>query len=311
MPSRFPTPDDVPLPGIQAGRPVAAYDASGYGRGAQALAQGVSNLGQGVQKAADDVVALRTWQDQQAVENDLMTLSNAYLQNRNQYQFSNDPADIDNWRKANEDARNRFNQIVPPSTTPLGRHAALKADVLNNEESLRVTERNHALRTSMAEADTLVDIDNLRNSATYDPSARPDVTEGALLESVHTKIDRRRDNGFLTPEKAELYKQHAATTFVEAKVRAAIKAAQAEPDPERKDAIYASAAAMMGGSLRNRGGIPPSGGIANRIVALISRAETGTDDPTLPAKAIGNISADSEGSKSYGVLGLNSLKGSA
>jgi hypothetical protein len=47
--------DDIPLPNLHGARPVAGPDLSGFARGAQALFQGVSNLGQGIQKGAQDV----------------------------------------------------------------------------------------------------------------------------------------------------------------------------------------------------------------------------------------------------------------
>src|SRR6266478_4252825 len=103
MPRETPTPEDIPLPNVQGARPVAGYDVSAWGQGAQAMARGVQTLGGDIQKSAQDIAETTTFQHKQAVEGGLNTLSNAYLTNRNQFSFSNDPADLDNWQKANED----------------------------------------------------------------------------------------------------------------------------------------------------------------------------------------------------------------
>lgn len=55
MPTRFPTPEDIQLPNIGGPRPVAGIDVSGYGRGAQALAESGRTLGKDVQSIAQDI----------------------------------------------------------------------------------------------------------------------------------------------------------------------------------------------------------------------------------------------------------------
>src|SRR5258705_450681 len=227
MPPRNPTPEDIALPGIGGPRPVAGYDVSAFGQGGQAIARGIQTLGAGIEKGAQEVAQVKLYQDRQAVENGLMTLSNAYINNRNQFSLSTDPADLDNWRKANDDARTKFNGLVPQPNTPLGAHAAGKADHMAGEETFRITQRHHALATSQAEADSLQDIDNLRNTTTpasLDATGKPDITRQTQLEGVHARIDQRLANGTLTPERAQVYKQHASTTYGESEIRAVVAA---------------------------------------------------------------------------------------
>src|SRR5258705_3521309 len=145
MPPRNPTPEDIALPGIGGPRPVAGYDVSAFGQGGQAIARGVQTLGAGIEKGAQEVAQVKLYQDRQAVENGLMTLSNAYINNRNQFSLSNDPADLDNWRKANEDARTRAGALFPPPATPLGAHAAGKADLMAGDGKPPSTPPRHTL----------------------------------------------------------------------------------------------------------------------------------------------------------------------
>src|SRR5258708_13332822 len=56
-----PTPDDIPLPGVQGQRPVASYDVSPWGQGAQALAQAGQTLGRDIQKSAQDVAEVQVY----------------------------------------------------------------------------------------------------------------------------------------------------------------------------------------------------------------------------------------------------------
>src|SRR5882762_8178413 len=61
MPRATPTPEDIPLPGVQGQRPVAGYDVSAWGQGAQAIAKGVQTLGADVQKSAQDIAEVHTY----------------------------------------------------------------------------------------------------------------------------------------------------------------------------------------------------------------------------------------------------------
>src|SRR5258706_3042577 len=61
MPRATPTPEDIPLPNVQGARPVAGYDVSAWGQGAQAIAKGVQTLGTDVQKSAQDIAEVQTY----------------------------------------------------------------------------------------------------------------------------------------------------------------------------------------------------------------------------------------------------------
>ena len=61
MPRQFPTLEDIDLPNVQGARPVASYDVSAWGQGAQAIAKGVQTLGTDVQKSAQDVAEVQTY----------------------------------------------------------------------------------------------------------------------------------------------------------------------------------------------------------------------------------------------------------
>lgn len=256
MPTRFPTQEDIQLPSVQANRPVAAIDVSPYGQGTQALAKGVQNLGQGIEKGAEDINQAQIQQHTRTVENGLMDLSTSYIANRNQFGLSNDPNDIKNWQTSNEDARKRFNSAIEGVTPALAQHAAGRAGMMDAEEGFRVHEHNHTVQSSQAHADSRGDIDNLAASVVIpDDLSRPDPTREENLRGVQARIDQRRAAGLLTNDQASQFNQHAGERYHAAQTLAFVKAAQEAPPGPRKEQLYQIAETLAGGGgFRNQGG---------------------------------------------------------
>lgn len=309
---KTPTPQDIDVPNVSGARPIVGFDVSPLARGGQALAHGIETLGKGISGGAEDILKAQTEKQRLSVENGLMGLSTEYVKNRNQYSVSNDPADLDRWQAANKAAEEKFNTTTPPPNTPLGAHAQAKKGLVSEEENLRIAERGKTIATSQAHADVMADIEGIAADTRYDPSGKPDLASGQRLQSLYSKIDSHSKAGLITPEKAETYRQHAITRLVQAEIGAGTAAIAAETDPEKRLQIATELKAMIGRPLRGMGNpetasqpSQPNGGAAR----LVSQAETG--DPTLGPKALGNISRDSKGTKSYGFTGLNSGSGSA
>src|SRR5258706_2030762 len=99
MPRATPTPEDIPLPNVQGARPVAGYDVSAWGQGAQAIAKGVQTLGADVQKSAQDIAEVHTYRARNSA---LLAQDNALgdaIQLRDKYQpggekYTPDPAGL-------------------------------------------------------------------------------------------------------------------------------------------------------------------------------------------------------------------------
>lgn len=322
MPGAYPNLEDVSATNVQGARPVAAIDPSGYGRGTQALAKGVQSLGGDITKSADDIAAEQIEVHKRTVDNALTDLSTSYINNRNQFGLSNDPNDIANWQTANQDARTRFNTATGGVTPALAQHAQSRAGMMDAEEGFRVHTRGHEIQSSQAEADTLQESENLAGSVkSYDMSGRPDPTRTAQIQGMHSRIDERERQGLMSPLKAEQYRQHFVTKYGDATLTALINSAGAEQDPVKREQMFAEAKRLLGGELRQRPGMPGAAGTTGTTAptgaaggpmdatAVIAQAETG--DPTLGPRALGNISPDKGGSRSYGFMGLNSGSGSA
>src|SRR5258705_13526523 len=123
MPGKFPTLEDIDLPNVQGARPVASYDVSGFGRGAEALARGVQTLGGDIQKSAQDVAAVQLHRERQAVENGKIGLATELVNNRAQFEDSNDPTVKTQWDAANQASYHKYRSQIPaPAGTPLADH---------------------------------------------------------------------------------------------------------------------------------------------------------------------------------------------
>ncbi len=308
-----PTPQDIELPGVQGQRPIAGYDLGPAARGAQALARGVETLGQGVTKSAEDIAGAEIAKRQADVQNGLMQHSATLIQNRAKYSNSNDPNDIDRWEADNAAARDKLNAALPPPVTALGAHGYGRADHMDAEEDLRIATRRREVSSSTTKADLEDHAENIRSSVTYDPTHLQDAAREEQLRAYYDKVDSAVARRDISPLEGQHYRRSMAQKVLDAEIHATYIAAENQPHtPEGQaaaEALYAEAKAMTGRQLRDRSTPMTAGGAPRGAVSLVSQAETG--DPTLGTKALGNISRDSGGTKSYGFMGLNSGSGSA
>jgi YD repeat-containing protein len=294
----FPTLEDVPLPGVQGPRPVAGYDVSGYGRGAQALAQGVSNLGQGIEKSAQQIQEFNLYKlrnsallAQDQILGDAINLREKYKHDQNFDTLQ------DRYGKDLDDLVQKGISNVPEG--PLRDHVQARLQIPLARERASVEEQAFTGRKQGAHADLY----DRANSLVQTTGPYEDPLHTAQVESFNSRADEYGTQGLMTPIEVQEHKQKLALRLADARARSRI-----DLGPEE--------AAKVEHELRNsipRGGAmvyPPGGwGPTDHAASVISRAETG--DATISVKALGNISPDKSGSKSYGFMGLNSGTGSA
>jgi hypothetical protein len=289
--AKQPTQQDIDVPNISGARPVASFDVSPVARGGQALARGAENLGQGIVSSAETIAAAMAEQARRQAENAKTDLATGLLADREQFQNSNDPDVKAQWDAQTAARRQHAVESVPPSAirdTLISQTGQMAA-----QESLLSSEKAH---TNTRNA-TVADINNAYSTAIqtykYDPNEQFDPTHSALVEGLHAKIDNAFAGNLITAEERETWKQKAAKGIADRHM-----SLWSQADPE--------------GFLRATGGWTPEGKTTKAYrgaAGVVSQAETG--DPSLGPKAIGNISRDAGGTKSYGFTGLNSGSGSA
>lgn len=303
MADRFPTLEDIPLPNVGGARPVAGYDVSPLARGGQALAQGVSNLGQSIEKSAQTVGEYQMAKRR----NDALLAQDQIIGDvykaREEFKHDTGYDDLtDRWDKRVNDIVTKGVQNVPEGMTRDHVMARLQIPLARTRDAVEDYAFNG--RSQQAHAN----IYDRANKLVEQTGAEEDPLVEADVGNFHNRVDEYAQQKLITPLQAQEYKQKLALNRADARVRARIDQAVASNNPGEITKLL--------GELRNsipRGGssiFPPGGwGPTDHAASVVSGAETG--DRTIGTKALGNISPDSNGSKSYGFLGLNSGSGSA
>lgn len=293
--AKQPTPEDINVPAPNAARPVASYDVSAWGQGAQALAHGEQALGQGVEAVGQDLVAVQVEKDRRSIENAKTGLATDYINNRAKYEEDNGPDVKARWDADNQAAlQNRSKGL--PTSGPLAEHWQATTGEMTASEGLMSSKKQHAVSGDIAVSGITANLNTAITSYKRDPNDDADPTHTALLQGIHAQIDNAERDGHMTREQAEVAKQHTAKAIVGRHM-----SLWYQEDPE--------------GFLKATGGWYPEAKL-NRLgktpyaaASVVAKAETG--DPSLGYKALGNISPDTGGSRSYGFIGLNSGTGSA
>lgn len=304
---KLPGPEDLGYVQAPEERPVGQINAA-------PLAQGAERLGAGISKLGGNLSELAATRANQSIDNAKTGLATSYLNNRIKFGQSNDPDDLDRWKAANQAAESQYSAAVPPAGAPFGDRAAALRGELSANEGLHIAERGHQVATSSAEAGVLQNLNALDRIQFPIDESRPDVASDTVFQNTHGYIDAQVKAGHLTLERAQQYRDLTNKRYVEALQNSGFDLARRYTAAGRSDqaeAVYTRLASMHGIALRPRnptsatasGGQYPYG--AASVTALAE-----TNDPTLGPKAIGNISSDTNGSLSYGFMGLNSGTGS-
>lgn len=337
MPRQFPTLEDVSLPNVQGARPVASIDPSGWGRGAEALARAGQKLGGDVQQVAKDTAETQLYRERQAVENGKIGLATELINNRAQFEDSNDPQVKSQWDAANQASYQKYRAQIPaPAGTELADHFEAYGGELLANENLRSTKRQRAVDSDLAIADISNSLATVRKSVKFDPSETPDATINAAQDGIHTKIDNAVARNLITAEHGELLKQNSAKVIADQYVADMV---ENHPDEYKKLrgtwTPQAKTSKAYGGDISGpqlEPGAPqaPTDGLeappldhdahaewrdgvnsqTARIAEIVNNGET-PNGRSINMRSLGQISHDTNGSKSYGFMGLNSASGSA
>jgi LysM repeat protein len=298
MAGRSPTPDDIQLPGIQGARPVAGIDPSGYAHGAQALSQGVQNLGQGIEKSANTLQEYNLYKlrNQALLAQD--SIIGNVIQAREEFRHDTDYGTLtERWDKRVKDIVDSGIKDVPEG--PLRDHVTAKLLPPLARTREQIEEYSFSGRKQTAHADLYARANNLvQTTGPYD-----DPLHTAQVDAFNSQADQYAASGLMTPLEVQQHKQNLALHLADARARARINMGPDEAAKvvqELRNSIPRDAPSMYQ---------PGGWSSTDHAASVVSRAET--SDPDLGPRALGNISRDTNGSKSYGFMGLNSGSGSA
>ncbi len=298
MARNSPTPDDIQLPGLQGARPVASYDVSPWGHGAAALSQGVSTLGQGIEKGAEQIHELDMYQKRNQALMAQDSIIGDVVKLREKYKHDTDYSTLtDRWDKDVGDIVQKGIQTVPEG--PIRDHVTARLQIPLARTRDQVEEYAYRGRADDAHSDLYTRQKNLVETA----GPGDDPLHNAQMEQFNTQADQYVAGGLITRTQAQKMRQDTAAMVAEARVRARIDQGPVEAAKVAQE--LRNSIPRGGQSFYPRGGWGPT----DHAASVVSRAETG--DATLGQRALGNISADTNGSKSYGFMGLNSASGSA
>src|SRR6266849_4368089 len=313
MPPRNPTLEDVPLPNVQGARPVASYDVSAWGQGAQSIAKGMQTLGGDIQKGAQDVAEVQLYRERQAVENGKIGLVTQLLNNRAQFEDSNHPNVKTQWDAANKASYDKYRAQIPaPAGTALADHFDAHADQLLAHENLLSTKRQRAVDSDFAVSDISSTLNTLRKSVKFNPGETPDATIDAAISGIHTKIDNAVARNLLTAEHGELLKQRSAKAVADQFVADMVenhpdeykklrgtwtpqaKTAKAfGTDPLRQSDSAASASTSAQQAPQD-GAAPSLAPSTSRIAETVNNGET-QNGRTINVRSLGQIARDTGG----------------
>lgn len=315
MADRFPTLEDVPVPNAGGARPVAGYDVSPFARGAQALAQGVQNLGQGIEKGAQTIQEY----EMAKMRNDALLAQDQIIGDvykaREDFKHDTGYEDLtDRWDKRVGDIVQKGIQSIPEGS--LAREhviARLQIPLARTRDSIEDYAFNGRSQQAHAALEDRYKTIVERTGADEDPLVD---APGGQRDQFNSLADDLAQRKLLTPLQAQQYKRKLALDRADARARARLDRAVENNDQgeiqkllgELRNSIPRSGAGAAAPGATSI--FPPGGwGPTDHAASVTSKAETG--DATLGVKALGNISPDKSGSKSYGFMGLNSGTGSA
>jgi hypothetical protein len=278
--ARTPTPMDISLPNVGGARPVAGYDVSAFGAGGQALARGGERLGAGIENSAEQIAAAQAEQARQ--QHNIATAQALTEKTALDGKFIGDTGfdDLADRRQAASAAiTDKWAATMPPG--PIRQNFVATQSLRDAQEGLKGTEAAFKGKASTA----LANVDQDYGTLIRDIPRMSDTDVSARIDAHNNLVDDLGHNGYLTPDQVQLKKQANAE---------GIAFRREDTDMRRNPKGWMS---DYEGYLSGR---TPAG--------VVSKGETG--DPSLGVKSVGNISSDTNGSKSYGFMGLNSGTGS-
>jgi hypothetical protein len=223
MPRATPTPEDIPLPGVQGQRPVAGYDVSAFGQGAQAIAKGVQTLGTDVQKSAQDVAEVQTYR----ARNSALLAQDKILGDaiglREKYKHDQDFGTLQ--ERYNTDLDGLVDQgIQNVPQGPLRDHVMARLQIPIAHERASVEDQVFQGRRQNAHAD----IYDRQKSLVETAPPFDDPLHTAKINSFKDIADEYGRQGLLTPLEVAQHKQQLGADLADARARARIDLGPAE-----------------------------------------------------------------------------------
>jgi hypothetical protein len=285
MAKATPTLEDVPTVAAQGERPIAAYNPGVLTPGVQALVQGGQRVGAAAEKVGEDVFSV----EQERARNQALTVQDNALGEaiglREKYKHDTDYATLP--QRYGEDLdKIREKHLATIPAGPLREHVNARMQIPFAREQASVAEQAFSSAKNDWRAGIVNEGDQLINTT----GPQDDPLHTAKMEQWGQKVHLGREKGYLTPVEAQQLLQKTSNGVINAEYLSRFRAGRTEAAKAVGELIVAQSGAGIGGMAR-----------------LVAGAETG--DNTLGPKALGNISRDSKGSKSYGFTGLNSLPG--
>jgi hypothetical protein len=203
-------PSDVDLGGTpsgNSGRPIASYDATGYARGAAALAGGVSDLGKGGQAAARDIAAVVNQQQTDMDSLDEAKANSNYLirtkQLRDEISTATDPSGLE--EKYKPQFQQAYEESAGMISNPRRRELwGLKTAPDLTGQALAVGDKVFDLQKTQSIADANQKLDDIRQAAlrTSDPAER-----GKFISTGQQLLTGLKDAGYIDAVTEQKYRK--------------------------------------------------------------------------------------------------------
>jgi hypothetical protein len=209
--AKTPTAEDVPNVAFQGDRPVATYDVSAWGQGAQALARGVQNLGQGVEVAATDIAHKVVDQEKsQAILGENVGLGKA-IELRQKYKDRTDYGTFPQ-EHADDLAKITSDATAGLPDGEIKDHVLARLQIPFAHERAAVAEQARNVERQVHSAYRAQSADFIVNNVGADDN---DQMTGSQLHSFGDTVDYDVEHGRITPEQGRLEKRNLAFRVAE------------------------------------------------------------------------------------------------
>jgi hypothetical protein len=226
-------------------RPVAGYDVSAWGQGAQAIAKGVQTLGADVQKGAQDVAEVETYPARNSALLAQDKILGDAINLREKYKHDQDFGTLQ--ERYNTDLDGLVDQgIQNVPQGPLRDHVMARLQIPLSRERASIEEQTFNGRRQNAHADIFNRQKNLiERTGPFD-----DPVHTARIDSFKDIADEYGRQGLLTPLEVAQHKQQLGVDLGDARARARIDLGPAEAAKVEREL---RASVPRGGASTDRG----------------------------------------------------------
>lgn len=214
---------------LNSGRPVATYDPSGYGKAAEALAQGTKDLGKGIKDLGTGVADFAEKQQKAAGSLQDAQATAYYTANKTQLdsdrEDEDDPAEVAKYPQKHQELLEQSAAIIQdPQARELWK---LKRIPEVTTQKVAADEKAFTLNRDQAFADSQTQLFDLQKKGAL---AKTDADRAAIIKSGHDLIDGLENEGYIDAADAVKRRQAFANGY-------AVSTFQALPAGQRLAAI--------------------------------------------------------------------------